>query len=168
MPLNFNRVTIAGNLTRDPQVKFLAGEKAVANFSLAINHRYKDDEGAKKEETTFIDIEAWGRTAELIGQYLTKGSNCFIEGRLKLESWEDKDTKAKRSKIKVVADNVQFLDRKTDTVDGTPNGTNDPSAAVAAPGAPAAAAPAASAPAAGRPQRQAPRPAAAGDDEPPF
>jgi len=106
---NYNRVTLAGNLTRDPDVKFLPNDKAVAGFGLAINRKFKGPDGSAKEETTFVDVEAWGRTAELVGQYLTKGQPCFIEGRLRLDSWDDKKTGEKRSKLKVVADSVQFL-----------------------------------------------------------
>lgn len=109
MAVAINRVLLGGNLTRDPQVRFITDKKAVADFGLAINHRYKGSDGEMKEEATFVDVEAWGRTAELVGQYLTKGRACFIEGRLKLDSWEDKDGQ-KRSKLKVVADSVQFLD----------------------------------------------------------
>lgn len=109
MAVNLNRVLLAGNLTRDPQVRFFANERAVANFSIATNRRYKGADGEMKEETTFVDIEAWGRTAELVGQYLTKGQPCFIEGRLRLDQWEDKQSGAKRSRLLVVADSVQFL-----------------------------------------------------------
>lgn len=112
MSFNFNRVTLAGNLTRDPDVKFLPNDKAVAGFGLAINRKFKGPDGSAKEETTFVDVEAWGRTAELVGQYLTKGQPCFIEGRLRLDSWDDKKTGEKRSKLKVVADSVQFLGGK--------------------------------------------------------
>ena len=112
MSFNYNRVTLAGNLTRDPDVKFLPGDKAVAQFVLAINRKFKGLDGQQKEEATFVDVEAWGRTAELVGQYLTKGSGCFIEGRLRLDTWEDKKTGEKRSKIKVVAESVQFLGSK--------------------------------------------------------
>ncbi len=121
--MNVNKVMLGGNLTRDPEMRFLAtGEnsRAVANFGLAINHRYKSADGQAKEEVTFVDVECWGKTAELCGQYLTKGRGCFIEGRLKLDSWEDKDTKAKRSKLKVVADSVQFLGGK-----GVGDGSDD-------------------------------------------
>jgi single-strand DNA-binding protein len=107
-----NRVFLAGNLTRDPQTKFLAGDKAVASFGIAINRKFKDSSGATKEDVTFIDVEAWGRTAELCGQYLNKGSVCFIEGRLKMDQWEDKKDGSKRSKLVVVADSVQFLGGK--------------------------------------------------------
>ena len=109
MAANYNRVILAGNLTRDPQVKFLANEKAVANFGIAINRRYRTADGEQREETTFVDIEAWGRTGELVGQYLTKGRSCLVEGRLKFDSWEDQQSGQKRSRLLVVADNVQFL-----------------------------------------------------------
>ena len=108
MSTAYNRVILAGNLTRDPQVRSLPNEKQVADFGLAINHRYKGSDGEMKEDVTFVDCEAWGRTAELVGQYLAKGRACLIEGRLKLDQWEDKDGQ-KRSKLKVVADSVQFL-----------------------------------------------------------
>src|SRR5476649_1856635 len=121
MSLNINRVMLAGNLTRDPQVRFFANERAVANFGLAINHRYKTKEGEQKEDTTFVDIEAWGRTAELVGQYLTKGRACYVEGRLKLDSWDDKDGQ-KRSKLKVVADTIQFLDSPRGSAAGKDGG----------------------------------------------
>jgi single-strand DNA-binding protein len=112
MSLNYNKVTLAGNLTRDPEVKFLAGDRAVASFGLAINRKFKGNDGELKEEVTFVDCEAWGRTAELVGQYLNKGSPCFIEGRLKLDTWDDKKTGEKRSKLMIVAESVQFLGGK--------------------------------------------------------
>lgn len=153
MAVAINRVLLGGNLTRDPQVRFLANEQAVANFGLAINRRFKGSDGQMKEEVTFVDIEAWGRTAELVGQYLTKGRACFVEGRLKLDSWDDKDGQ-KRQKLKVVADSVQFLD----------SGNRGGAGGAAAEGEPAgdASAPSPSA----KPSR--PAPASAGDDEPPF
>jgi single-strand DNA-binding protein len=110
MPFNLNTVMLAGHLTRDPQVRSLANERSVASFSLAINRRFKGADGEVREDTTFVDCEAWGRTAELVGQYLVKGSACYIEGRLKLDSWEAKDG-GKRSRLQVVADSVQFLGR---------------------------------------------------------
>jgi single-strand DNA-binding protein len=108
MSFAFNKVLIAGNLTRDPEVRATGANQSVANFGLAVNRKFKGSDGQMKEEVTFIDIEAWGRTAELVGQYLTKGRSAFIEGRLKLDQWDDKDGQ-KRSKLKVVADSVQFL-----------------------------------------------------------
>lgn len=113
MSLNLNRVMVAGNLTRDPETKFLANENCVASFGLAINRKYKSG-SETKEEVTFLDIEAWGKLAELVGKYLTKGRGAYIEGRLKLETWEDKQSGQKRSKIKIVADSVQFLGGKDD------------------------------------------------------
>jgi single-strand DNA-binding protein len=165
MSLNYNRVTVAGNLTRDPEVKFLPGDKAVANFSIAINRKYKDGNGAAREDVLYLDIEAWGRTAELAGQYLTKGSNCFVEGRLKLDSWEDAKTKEKRTKIRVVADSVQFIGIKGGAAAPAEGETS------AAEGGAPAAQPQASADRPARTTRPATREAAvqAGtDDEPPF
>lgn len=109
MSLNLNKAIIAGNLTRDPQVKFLPNDKAVCDFSIAINRRYKTASGEQKEEATFVDVQAWGRTAELVGQYLIKGAGAVVIGELRMDSWEDKKTGEKRSKLKVVADSVQFL-----------------------------------------------------------
>lgn len=114
MSLNYNKVTLAGNLTRDPETKQAGATNVVASFGLAINRKFKGNDGEMREEATFVDVEAWGRTAELVCQYLTKGSGCFVEGRLKLDSWDDKKTGEKRSKIKVVADSVQFLGGKRD------------------------------------------------------
>ncbi len=153
MALNFNRVLLAGNLTRDPQVRFFANEKAVAEFGLAINRKFKDANGQLKEETTFVDVETWGRTAELVGQYLTKGRGCFVEGRLKLDSWDDKESGQKRSKLKVVADNVQFTDPKGEGAPRQRSGGDEVQGEADVRPAPARP----SAPAAG-----------AADDEPPF
>lgn len=111
MATSFNRVILAGNLTRDPELRFLSNEQAVVKFSLAVNRRYKDRSGEMQEEATFVDCEAWSRTAELVGQYLTKGSSCLVEGRLKLDRWEDRDGN-NRSQLRVVAENVQFLDSR--------------------------------------------------------
>lgn len=107
---------IAGNLTRAPELRSV-GATSVAQFGLAMNSKYKGKDGEMKEDVTFVDVEAWGKTAELVAQYLEKGSACFVEGRLKLESWEDKEGK-KRSRLKVVADNVQFLSSKGKPADG--------------------------------------------------
>lgn len=107
---NLNSITLAGNLTRDPELRTLPNGSAVANFGLAINRRWKGSDGETKEETTFIDIECWGRTGELASQYLRKGSSCLIQGRIKFETWDDKDG-GKRSRHKAVAETLQFLDR---------------------------------------------------------
>jgi single-strand DNA-binding protein len=135
-------------------VRFFANERAVADFGLAINRRFKGSDGQMKDEVTFIDVEAWGRTAELVGQYLVKGRACFVEGRLKLDSWEDKDGQ-KRSKLKVVADSVQFLDSGG-------RGGERSAAGQAADGSDDAGEPAPAA----KPSR--PAPAASNDEEPPF
>ena len=97
MALSLNRVMLAGNLTRDPQVRFLASEKAVAEFGLAINRRFKDKDGQNKDEVIFVEVETWGRTAELVGQYLTKGRACYIEGRLKFDSGRTRKARSARS-----------------------------------------------------------------------
>ncbi|MCJ8334814.1 MAG: single-stranded DNA-binding protein [Epibacterium sp.] len=109
MAVNYNKVIIAGNLTRDPQTRYLQNNRAVANFSLAVNRRWRDGQGQPQEETTFVEVEAWGTQAENVGKYMSKGRSCLVEGRLKLDSWNDKETGAKRSQLRVVADLVQFL-----------------------------------------------------------
>ncbi len=113
MSLNLNHVTVAGRLTRDPQVKALANDKVVADFGLAINRRFKGADGEVKEDATFLDIEAWGRTAELVGQYLAKGSPVYIDGRIRIDQWQDKDG-SRRSKVKIIAENVQFIAPRKD------------------------------------------------------
>jgi single-strand DNA-binding protein len=106
---SFNKVMLMGNLTRDPEVKYTPKGTAIANLGLAVNRVWTTESGEQKEEVTFIDIEVWGRQAETAGQYLSKGRPVFIEGRLKLDSWEDKESGQKRNKLKVVAERVQFL-----------------------------------------------------------
>jgi single-strand DNA-binding protein len=161
MALQINRVLLAGNLTRDPQVRFLGNEKAVADFGLAINRRFKTADGQMKEEVTFVDIEAWGRTAELVGQYLTKGRACFVEGRLRLDSWDDKKDGQKRSKLKVIADNVQFLDSNRERGPGGASAEAESADAGESSNAPA--------PASSRTAKAAPTAEPAqSDDEPPF
>ncbi|MBK9989309.1 MAG: single-stranded DNA-binding protein [Verrucomicrobia bacterium] len=104
-----NKVFLIGNLTRDPELRVTPKGTAICQFGLAVNRQFKDESGATRDETTFIDIEAWGKQGELVAKYLTKGSPAMVEGRLKLDQWEDKATQQKRSKLKVVLDNVQFL-----------------------------------------------------------
>jgi single-strand DNA-binding protein len=106
---NLNKVMLMGNLTRDPQLKYLPNQTPVVEFGLAVNRRWKGPNGEDKEETTFVDISAFARTAEVINQYFTKGKPIFIEGRLKFDSWEDKQGGGKRSKLTVVAENFQFI-----------------------------------------------------------
>jgi single-strand DNA-binding protein len=106
---NYNKVLLIGNLTRDPEVRYTPKGTAVANLGLAVNRAWTAENGEQREEVTFVDIEVWGRQAETAGQYLSKGRPVFIEGRLKLDTWDDKDSGQKRSKLKVVAERVQFL-----------------------------------------------------------
>jgi single-strand DNA-binding protein len=107
---SFNRVILVGNLTRDPELRYTPKGTAVAQLGLAVNRQWKTDSGESKEEVTFVDIEAFGRQAEVIGQYLKKGRPLLIEGRLKYDTWDDKQTNQKRSKLKVVLESFQFLD----------------------------------------------------------
>ena len=109
---NVNKVILIGNLTRDPEVKHTQKGLAVADFGLAVNRTYTTEAGEKREEATFIDITVWGKTAELARQYLTKGRQIYIEGRLQLDSWEDKQTGQKRSKLRVIGETIQFLDSR--------------------------------------------------------
>lgn len=106
-----NRVFLIGNLTRDPEFRVTPKGTSTASFGLAVNRQYRDESGAARDETTFVDIEAWGKQGELVSKYLTKGSPCMVEGRLKLDEWTDKTSGAKRSRLKVVLENVQFLGR---------------------------------------------------------
>ncbi len=104
-----NKVILLGNLTRDPEVRYTSKGLAVADFGLAVNRCYTSDSGEKREESTFVDIRVWGKTAELARQYLTKGRQVYIEGRLQFETWDDKQTGQKRSKLRVVGETIQFL-----------------------------------------------------------
>ena len=106
---NLNKVMLMGNLTRDPEIKYTPKGTAIANFGIAINRVFTPEGGEKREEVTFIDLEAFGRTAEIIGEYFKKGRPIFIEGRLKLDSWDDKTTGKKMSKLRVVVDSFEFL-----------------------------------------------------------
>ncbi len=106
---NLNKVLLMGNLTRDPEVRYTPKGTAVAELGIAVNRVYSGENGEKREEVTFVDVTVWGRTAENVGEYLKKGRPVFVEGRLQLDSWEDKTSGQKRNKLKVVADNVQFL-----------------------------------------------------------
>ena len=117
---SYNKVFLMGNLTRDPQVKHLPNQMVVAEFGLAVNRRYKTATGEDKEEVAFVDCSAFGRQAETISQYCTKGKPIFVEGRLKFDTWDDKGGAGKRSKLTVVVENFQFLGRAGE--DGAGNG----------------------------------------------
>jgi len=110
--MNYNKVLVAGRLTRDPEIKYTPKGTALATISLAVNRNWTNEAGEKKEEVTFVDVEVWGKQAEAIGQYLAKGSPLFIEGRLKLDQWDDKESGQKRSKLKVVCEGFQFISTK--------------------------------------------------------
>jgi single-strand DNA-binding protein len=128
----YNKVLIMGNLTRDPELKQTPSSQSVAQIGIAMNRKFKDREGNMREETTFVDCEAWGRTAEVMAQYLSKGKPVFVEGRLKLDQWQDKEGN-NRSKLKVVIESFQFIDSK-----GGQSSTPPATAAAAPPSAPPA------------------------------
>ncbi len=107
---SFNKVILIGNLTRDPELKYTPKGTAVAKLGLAVNRSWKTETGETREEVTFIDVDAFGRQAEVIGQYLKKGRPLMVEGRLKLDQWDDKTTGQKRSRLGVVLESFQFLD----------------------------------------------------------
>jgi single-strand DNA-binding protein len=106
---SFNKVILLGNLTRDPEVRYTPKGTAVTELGMAVNRVYTAENGEKREETTFVDVTLWGRTAEIAGEYLKKGRPVFIEGRLQLDTWDDKQSGQKRSKLKVVGEGLQLL-----------------------------------------------------------
>lgn len=107
---SFNRVILMGNLTRDPEVRYTPGGTAVTDLGLAVNRQWFDkNANEKKEDVTFLDVTLWGRTAEIAGEYLSKGRPVLIEGRLQMDTWQDKDTGQNRSKLKVVGENMTLL-----------------------------------------------------------
>lgn len=116
--MNLNKTLLAGNLTRDPEMLVTPKGTAIVQFGIAITRKYKGDSGALMEETTFVDCEAWSKTAESISKFFTKGKPIFVEGRLKLDSWEDKTSGQKRSKLKVVVDSFQFVGRREEASEG--------------------------------------------------
>jgi single-strand DNA-binding protein len=109
-----NKVILIGNLTRDPEIRYTPKGSAVADIGLAVNRFYTTDSGERREETTFVDVTLWGRTAEIAGQYCKKGRPLYVEGRLQMDTWDDKASGQKRSKLKVVADNIQLLGGRDD------------------------------------------------------
>jgi len=109
---SFNKVILAGNLTRDPELRYTPKGTAVARIGLAINRTWKNESGETKEEVTFVDVDAWGRQAEVIAQYMKKGRPLLVEGRLRLDTWEDKNTHQKQSKLKVVLEGFSFVDSR--------------------------------------------------------
>lgn len=106
---SLNKVMIIGNVTRDPELKYTPKGTAVTDLGIAINRNYTNTAGEKVEEVTYVDIELWGRLAEIAGEYAKKGKPVYIEGRLKIESWEDKETQKKRQRLKVIGEGLQLL-----------------------------------------------------------
>lgn len=153
--LELNKVLLVGNLTRDPEMRYLPSGKGVADLGLAVNRRWFDrNAGERREETLFIDVTVWDKTAEFCSKYLQKGSAIFVEGRLKMDTWEDRQGGGRRSKVSVVAERVQFADSKPQG-----GGESQPSGGGYRDAAPAAGAPSAGA---APPQSQSsPPPAAA-------
>ena len=112
MASGYNKVMLMGNLTRDVEMRFTPSNTPVGTFGLAVNRTWKTDQGEKKEEVSFFDCEVWGKQAEIMKQYLGKGRSVFIEGRLKQDTWKDKNDGSNRSKVKVVVEEFRFTDSK--------------------------------------------------------
>ena len=135
---NFNKVILMGNLTRDPELRYTPKGTAIAKIGLAVNRVWTNEAGEKKEEVTFVDVDVFGRTAENVGQYMRKGRPILIEGRLRLDQWDDKQTGQKKSKLGVVAETVQFLGSAPGAGEGgAPAAPRPPRPAAAASSAPA-------------------------------
>ena len=124
MASSFNRVILAGNMTRDPESRALPSGQPLTKFSLAINRSYTTKDGEKREEVTYVDIDAFGKQAEVIAKYCTKGSGILVEGRLKQDSWDDKKTGEKRSKLGVILENFTFIGGRAPG--GAPEGGDGP------------------------------------------
>ncbi len=120
-----NKVMLIGNLGRDPEVRNTPSGQAVATFSLATNRRWRDRDGNRQEQTEWHNIVCWGRQAEIAGQYLAKGRQIFVEGRLQTRSWEDKQSGEKKYRTEIVCDNFQMLGSRSDTGGGYGGGTSD-------------------------------------------
>jgi single-strand DNA-binding protein len=119
-----NKVILIGNLTRDPEIRYTPKGMAVAEVGLAVNRKYRV-ENETREEVTFLDITFWGKQAEVVGQYMKKGKPIYIEGRLQLDTWDDKQTGQKRSKLRVVCEDFQFLGGKDGGGGGGGGGYDD-------------------------------------------
>jgi single-strand DNA-binding protein len=134
---NLNRVLLIGNLTRDPEIRYTPKGTAVADIGLAVNRVFTGEDGEKREEVTFVDVVLWSRLAEIAEQYLKKGRPVFIEGRLQLDSWDDKQTGQKRSRLRVVAENLQLLGGRGEGDPGGASGSPPPARRSTAAPAPA-------------------------------
>ena len=161
---NFNKVMLMGNLTRDPEVRYTPKGTAIATIGLAVNRTWTAESGEKKEEVTFIDVDVWGKQAETIGQYMSKGRPLFIEGRLRLDQWDDKEPGQKRSKLKVVCESFQFIGaprQGAEFKEGAPPAERAERPPRSRPAGPAAAP-------ANAPEADAPAESAGGEDNIPF
>lgn len=156
---SFNKVILLGNLTRDPEVRYTPKGSAVCDLGLAVNRNYSTENGEKREEVTFVDVVLWARLAEIAGEYLKKGRPVLIEGRLQLDSWDDKQSGQKRTKLRVVGETMQLLGGRQD---GGGGGGGDMNEGASSGGSSRPSAPRSSAPP--------PKPAPSGpdDDEIPF
>lgn len=167
---NLNKVFLMGNLTRDPELRYTPSGAAVVEFGMAINRQWKDKDGQKKEEVTFVDVTAWQRTAEIISEYCKKGSPLFVEGRLQMDSWEGKDGQ-KKYKMRVVVEGMQLIGGPGGGRRGTSEGAGAPPPQRSAP-PPRRPAPPAAAQNAAPPSSDEPPPPAEGsfkvDDDIPF
>lgn len=126
---SFNKVILLGNLTRDPEVRYTPKGTAVTELGMAVNRVYTAENGEKREDTTFVDVTLWGRTAEIAGEYLKKGRPVFIEGRLQLDTWDDKTSGQKRSKLKVVGEGLQLIGSRPGGSGGGGGGDEESSSA---------------------------------------
>ncbi len=129
---SLNRVFLIGNLTRDPEMRYTPKGTAVVDLGLAVNRMFTTEEGERREEATYIDVVLWARLAEIAEQYLKKGRSVFIEGRLQLDSWDDKQTGQKRSKLRVIGENLQMLGGRPDS-EGAPPSSRPARPATSAP-----------------------------------
>ena len=135
---SFNKVILVGNLTRDPELRYTPKGTAIAKIGVAVNRVWTNEAGEKKEEVTFVDVDVFGRTAENVGQYMRKGRPILVEGRLRLDQWDDKQTGQKKSKLGVVAETVQFLGSAPGAGEGSTPAAPRVQRPAAAPSAPAA------------------------------
>jgi single-strand DNA-binding protein len=141
MAASFNKVFLLGNLTRDPEVRYTPKGSAVADLGIAVNRVYTLDSGEKREEVTFVDVTLWSRLAEIAGEYLKKGRPVFIEGRLQLDSWDDKQTGQKRSRLRVIGETMQLLGSRQGGGGAPEEDSRPPSKPAAAPNPSASAEP---------------------------
>lgn len=129
---SYNRTILVGNLTRDPEMRYTPKGTAIVQGGIAVNHKWKTEGGEEKEDVLFLDFSVWGRAGETFAQYTRKGDPILLEGRLKLDQWEDKNTKEKRSKVKLTVENFQFLGGKREGGEA-PRGARPPASGAEAP-----------------------------------